>query len=89
MVAAVNVSYGVSIPLRPVVQEKLPEHHCSSCERNIDKHCDFFNRYVEENYNRCWNHTEYRPQPDLHYVSPPESFFRQKQAEETRKIKEL
>lgn len=89
MVAALRISsYGVTTPIRHQ-NEKLPEYHCSSCGRCEDSHCDFFNRHVDTGYNRCWNHTNYKPQPDLHYVSPPASYFKEIQKEEARKLREM
>lgn len=40
---------------------KTPNFYCRSCENNCDKHCSFYDRPVDPNYNRCFNHTFYHP----------------------------
>jgi hypothetical protein len=37
-----------------------PKHYCATCARlNNDLVCDCFQRRVEPNHNRCFNHSSY------------------------------
>lgn len=43
-------------------EEKVPtpKFFCGTCTRcNTDSKCDYFQRRVEPNYNRCFNHSSY------------------------------
>ena len=40
---------------------KQPKYFCKTCTKCIDKHCTVFKRYVEPDYNRCFNHSNYNP----------------------------
>jgi len=41
-----------------------PKYYCSSCLKLKDEMtCDCFKRRVEPNYNRCFFHSFYTPQP--------------------------
>lgn len=87
-ISSIHTSQQNVLPIQPK-KEKLPEYHCASCNRCLSgNHCEFFNRYVEPSYNRCWSHTQYIKEPDIHYVSPPNSFFKEIQKVEARKFKE-
>lgn len=47
----------------------IPKYYCRSCNRCINKRCSFFDRYVEPDYNKCFNHSDYKPTVTK-YVSP-------------------
>ena len=54
--------YGFSSMIKPKNNEKeqaLPQYHCSSCEACSNKYCNVFDRRIEPDYNKCFNHTNY------------------------------
>lgn len=73
----------VIIETKKTTQEKVempvPKHYCNSCTRlGDDLICDCFNRRVEPDYNRCFNHSNYTPSfKALKYVSPPMEVFKE------------
>ncbi len=81
----------LTAPLPAIVQkeEKIPTFHCISCMRCKDKRCDFFNRYVETDYNKCFNHSNYIDTPNIHYIPPSATFFKEIQNMEAQRIREL
>lgn len=38
-----------------------PKYHCSSCTKCAKNWCSFFNRHIEKDFNRCFNHSNYSP----------------------------
>lgn len=40
---------------------KAPQFFCRSCHSCNNNWCNFYNRHVVPRYNRCFNHTAYRP----------------------------
>lgn len=37
-----------------------PKYTCGTCTRcNSESRCEVFNRYIEKDYNRCFNHSTY------------------------------
>ena len=86
MAATLSVrNYGGLSPLGQV--ERVPKYFCLSCTRCKDKRCDFFNRRVEPDYNRCFSHTNYIKTPDIHYTNPSEEFFKAIQKAELKRIR--
>lgn len=48
----------------------IPKYYCNSCKRCNNKRCSFFDRYIEQDYNKCFYHSSYNPIATK-YVSPP------------------
>jgi len=40
---------------------KPPIFFCETCTNCTDNRCSIFQRYVIEDYNRCFNHSNYTP----------------------------
>lgn len=42
-------------------EQPIPKYHCRTCQKFSNMRCDCFQRRVEPDYNRCFNHSWYRP----------------------------
>lgn len=42
-------------------EQPIPKYHCRTCQRFTNMRCDCFQRRVEPEYNRCFNHSWYKP----------------------------
>lgn len=65
---------------------EVPKETCSTCTTCIDSTCSFFGRRVEPDYNRCFNHSKYKPVKNSKYVSPPQEQFDKWEREEQEKL---
>lgn len=46
--------------MRQELEVMGPKYTCGTCTRcTADSRCEFFGRYVEKDYNRCFNHSTY------------------------------
>ena len=45
--------------LKDKLDKDIPKYTCKSCTKCSNKWCSFFNRRVEPNFNKCFNHTFY------------------------------
>lgn len=40
---------------------KTPKYLCQNCTKCVDNRCTFYNRPIITDYNRCFNHSHYKP----------------------------
>lgn len=40
---------------------KPPQYLCKTCTKCVNSRCTFYNRQVEVDYNKCFNHSNYSP----------------------------
>lgn len=38
-----------------------PKYYCSSCTKCTNSFCSTYNRHVEPDFNKCFNHSNYNP----------------------------
>ena len=65
------------------VEPELPQFKCRSCNNCDGNRCSFFNRKVEPNFNKCFNHTFYNPEA-IKFV--PTSNFEELVREEEKQV---
>lgn len=69
-------------PCQPIVEyaqrryakekdQPIPKYYCDTCAKNLGHtHCDCFQRPINETYNKCFNHSHYRPANAV-FKAPP------------------
>lgn len=40
---------------------KTPKYFCKTCTKCVNSRCSVFDRHIEPDYNRCFNHSNYSP----------------------------
>lgn len=72
-VEMINLETAEAIPAKDI---PTPKYHCASCAKmNSELRCDVFERRVEPDYNKCFNHSHYQPSFKS-YVSPSKELFK-------------